>query len=164
MILYHFNFGFPLLTEATRIHFPSTRVVPRDEGTPVASYDVWQAPEAGYQERVYYHQEMDGQPVSAMIHNPSFPVAGSDGSIPLTVSLSWSRDQLPKLVQWKMPGAGLHVLGIEPANCHVEGRAAERAKGSLQMLEPGESRHYDLVLEVLVSEMTGNDKVGSDDF
>ena len=45
-------------------------------------------------------------------------------------------------------GAGLHVLGIEPANCYVEGRAAERARGSLQYLEPGESRRYDLALDV----------------
>ncbi|MGD2079021.1 MAG: aldose 1-epimerase family protein, partial [Chloroflexota bacterium] len=148
MILYHFNFGFPLLTEETRIRFPSQKVVARDEGTPVAGYDLWQAPEPDYQERVYYHQEIDGQQVSAAIHNPNFPVPGPDGTTPLTVSLSWSTAQLPKLVQWKMPGAGLHVLGVEPANCYVEGRAAERARGTLQMLKPGESRHYDLVLEI----------------
>jgi hypothetical protein len=149
MVLYHFNFGFPLLTEETRVRFPSQRVVARDEGTPLAGYDRWQAPEAGYQERVYYHQEFDSQKVSASIYNPSFPTAGPQGSMQLTVNLHWSTAQLPRLVQWKMPGAGLHVLGIEPANCYVEGRAVERARGTLQMLEPGEARHYDLALEVL---------------
>ncbi|MFN2222377.1 MAG: aldose 1-epimerase family protein [Chloroflexota bacterium] len=149
MILYHFNFGFPLLTEETRILFPSQRVVPRDQGTPLAGYDGWQAPEAGYQERVYYHQEFGRQQVSASIHNPNFPAAGRQDTLPVTVNLSWSTAQLPRLVQWKMPGAGLHVLGVEPANCYVEGRAVERARGTLQMLEPGESRHYDLVLEVV---------------
>jgi hypothetical protein len=42
------------------------------------------------------------------------------------------------------------VLGIEPANCYVEGRAAERARGTLAVLEPGESRTYELVIEVTV--------------
>ena len=52
--------------------------------------------------------------------------------------------------EWKMAGAGTHVLGIEPANCYVEGRAAERARGTLVTLEPGESRTYELSLEVAV--------------
>jgi hypothetical protein len=157
MILYHFNFGFPLLSETTRIHFPSQQVVARDEGTPVAGHDRWQAPEPGYQERVYYHQELAGHNVTASIHNPRFPTAGQEEPTPLTVSLSWSTTQLPKLVQWKMPGAGLHVLGIEPANCYVEGRAAERASGTLQILEPGESRYYDLVLEVAPGPVSARD-------
>ena len=41
-------------------------------------------------------------------------------------------------------------MGIEPANCHVEGRAAERERGTLQFLEPGEARTYELALEVVV--------------
>lgn len=147
MILYHFNFGFPLLSEETTIQFPSSRVVPRDAGVPLEGYDSWEAPKAGYQERVYYHQEMTKGLVSATIHNPGFPMAGGKTG-PLAVSLTWSTDQLPKLVQWKMAGAGVHVLGIEPANCYVEGRAVERERGTLEFLEPGESRKYELVLDV----------------
>ena len=148
MILYHFNFGFPLMSEQTKIRFPSRQVVARDEGTPVEGYGGWHKPQPGYQERVYYHQEMNGEQAQAVIHNPSFPSAGQEQSSPLTATLRWSTGQLPKLVQWKMPGAGVHVLGIEPANCYVEGRAAERESGSLQMLEPGESRSYDLALDI----------------
>jgi len=162
MILYHFNFGFPLLGQETRITFPSQEVIPRDVGTPVDGYDRWQGPEAGYQERVYYHQGFEADQVSASIHNPRFPTAG-DGTLPLTVRLSWSTKQLPKLVQWKMPGAGVHVLGIEPANCYVEGRAAERARGSLQFLEPGESRHYDLALEIVAPDLVGASEVGANE-
>ncbi|NOZ73737.1 MAG: DUF4432 domain-containing protein, partial [Chloroflexi bacterium] len=41
-------------------------------------------------------------------------------------------------------------LGIEPANCGVlQGRAAAREKGVLPHLAPGESRHYELELEVI---------------
>lgn len=148
MILYHFNFGFPLLDEGTTIDFPSRIVVSRDEGIAVEGFDNWQLPEAGYQERVYYHQEFDSDEAQVNIHNPRFPRAAGLETAPLSVSLNWSVSQLPMLVQWKMPGAGVHVLGIEPATCHVEGRAAERARGTLTMLEPGESRTYELAIEV----------------
>lgn len=147
MILYHFNFGFPLLGESTKVTFPSRRVVARDHGTPVAGYDRWDPPQADYQERVYYHLDFDDDQVTARIFNPHFPLFG-DKTTPLTVTLGWSTRQLPELVEWKMPGAGTHVLGIEPANCRVEGRAAERARGSLVTLEPGESRTYQLWLKV----------------
>jgi hypothetical protein len=150
MILYHFNFGFPLLGEATRVEFPSRVVQPRELETPVEGYDRWDSPRADYQERVYYHQDLitrDGW-ATATIRNPGFPLAEGVGTVPLAVRLSWATETLPRLVQWKMPGAGTHVLGIEPANCYVEGRAAERARGTLVTLEPGESRTYELRLEV----------------
>jgi hypothetical protein len=155
MILYHFNFGFPLMSEETTIFFPSGRVVPRDAGTPVEDYDKWQRPKAGYQERVYYHEDLMHPYARVTITNPHFPRAGG-GFVELSVRLNWSTVELPKLVQWKMPGAGVHVLGIEPANCYVEGRAAERQRGTLQFLEPGESRSYDLALEI----STGPDAAG----
>lgn len=147
MILYHFNFGFPLLDEAAEIHLPTQKITARDEGVPTAGFDHWHAPEPGYTERVYYHQVDDkAERVTAVIHNPQFPLPG--GPKPVSVHLSWSPQKLPRLVQWKMAGAGEYVLGIEPANCHVDGRAAERERGTLQLLAPGESRTYDLELKI----------------
>lgn len=151
MILYHFNFGFPLLDEATEIRLPTQKVVARDAGVPIAGFDRWPAPEAGYQERVYYHQvDEEVEWVTAVIHNPQFPLPGGPKSV--SVNLSWSPQQLPRLVQWKMAGAGEHVLGIEPANCHVEGRAVKRERGTLEMLAPGEARMYELVVEVKIED------------
>ena len=152
MILYHFNFGFPLLTEETAVQFPSNVVVPRDQGTSVYGFDQWELPQAAYDERVYYHQDFDTEEVAVIIHNPHFPQSGAGRTTPLWLRLSYSTRQLPRLVQWKMAGAGAHVLGIEPANCYVEGRAAERSRGTLVTLEPGETRQYDLALELFTSE------------
>ena len=149
MILYHFNFGFPLLSEETILQFPSNKVLPRDPGTPIEGYDRWHSPQASYRERVYYHQEYDTDLVSATIFNPNFPLSCGAETMPLSLRLSWSAKQLPRLVQWKMPGQGAHVLGIEPANCYVEGRTIERERGTLERLEPGETRNYDLVLEIV---------------
>jgi hypothetical protein len=156
MILYHFNFGFPLMMEETEVEFTSGEVVARDEGTPVEGHDRWQGPEVGYAERVYYHEGLHNEAATSrepdratvVIRNPRFPVAGGSGEGPLSVRLTWETRNLPRLVQWKMPGAGVHVLGIEPANCYVEGRGAERERGTLVMLQPGESRTYNLALEI----------------
>jgi hypothetical protein len=80
------------------------------------------------------------------IINPSFPLY--EGAAKVQVSIHWSVDTLPNLVQWKMPGAGTHVLGIEPANCCVEGRHKEREQGTLIFLEPGETVKYELRLNL----------------
>lgn len=148
MLLYHFNFGFPLLTEKTQILWPSKKLVPRDPGTQTDGYHSWQKPENDIAEKIYYHEDLitENNWAFATIHQPEFPIGGSEKSI--IVRLSWDTRTLPRLVQWKMPGEGIHVLGIEPANCHVEGRVSERERGTLQYLESGESRSYHLVFEV----------------
>jgi uncharacterized protein DUF4432 len=148
MMLYHFNFGFPLLDGETEIHFPSGRVTPREPELLVEGLESWQSPQPGYRERVYYHENLstmtDGM-AAVTLRNPHFPAADK----PLTVRLAWKVDTLPVLVQWKMPGEGTHVLGVEPANCHVEGRAAERERGMLVMLPPGQTIEHTLMLTIM---------------
>jgi hypothetical protein len=146
MLLYHFNFGFPLLGEDTIVKFPSRRVIARDREVEVEGFERWEDPVANIDEKVYYHEEMEDGTVT--IYNPCFPSIKNDHTMPITVTLSWNLQQLPRLVQWKMPGEGIHVLGLEPANCYVEGRAAERRRGTLETLAPGESRKYELELEI----------------
>jgi len=151
MLLYHFNFGFPLLSEDTQITFPSRQVHPREADLPLQDVTKWQPPQAGYRERVYYHEDLavdSNGYTDVKIHNPHFPLPGLQAGGPVSVHLSWNTQALPYFVEWKMPGAGTHVLGVEPANCHVEGRAAERERGSMVILEPGQSIHYHLKLSV----------------
>jgi hypothetical protein len=40
------------------------------------------------------------------------------------------------------------VLGLEPANCSVLGRAADRAQGRLPVLAPGEQRRTGIAIHV----------------
>jgi hypothetical protein len=151
MILYHFNFGFPLMDEETTVEFPSRRVVGREKSLPLEGITTWQAPAEDYAERVYYHEDLKTDAAgwtTVTIRNPRFPLAGGQVRRPVAVSLRWSTANLPRLAQWKMPGIGVYVLGIEPANCHVEGRAAERKRGTLHSLEPGEALTYDVELDV----------------
>ena len=155
MLLYHFNFGFPLLMRESTFSFPSRHVEPREEETPIKGYDGWQPPDPGHTERVYLHSDLvidDTGWTRASIHNPHFPCGFGSGHQPVTATLSWDTSTLPGLVQWRMPGAGAHVLGIEPTNCNVLGRAASREDGSLYMMEPGEVRDFSIRFDIEVSE------------
>jgi hypothetical protein len=69
----------------------------------------------------------------------------------LGLSIKQRPDQLPWLWQWKQLGYGAYVAGVEPANCFGRGRADDRARGTLQFLEPGERRKHSLELGVLDS-------------
>ncbi|WP_409342946.1 aldose 1-epimerase family protein [Paenibacillus sp. MBLB4367] len=150
MMMYHFNFGYPLLAEETTIELPSDGYTMRDADARAESYGTWQAPDPAAPEAVLFHRVVRGSRVTAAIRNPRFPLANGSASLPLEARLSWHTANLPQLVQWHMPGAGMHVLGIEPANCLTFGRAAERAAGRLVTLEPGEAVTYELELEVRV--------------
>ncbi len=141
MILYHFNLGFPLLDENTRIHIPSKKTVQWKSDRPVTPQDYSQMhpPKAKMTESVFFHDcesDREGR-VSVTVENPNL-LGG------LKLSISYYKTQLPRLLQWKMLGEGIYVVGIEPANCLAEGRAWERAQGTLQFLEPGEVREYRL--------------------
>jgi hypothetical protein len=68
----------------------------------------------------------------------------------LGLRLTFNREELPYLFQWKMMGEGTYVLGIEPATCAtMEGRADARQQDVLSFLAPGESRNFALGIEVI---------------
>jgi hypothetical protein len=149
MMLYHFNFGFPLLGEQTTVHFPPADSEPREAGVPLTYCSNWEKPDPHCEEKVYYHtlrphaSDHFGM-AEVQIFNPLFPVGGQ--LRPTKVRLRWSADTLPILVQWRMPGEGEHALGLEPANCRVEGRVAERERGALHLLEAKQSLDYNIEL------------------
>jgi len=63
--------------------------------------------------------------------------------------VKYKKEQLPQFIEWKMMGEGDYVVGMEPANCLVEGRDKERERGTLKFLEPGEKKEFDLEIGVL---------------
>ena len=46
--------------------------------------------------------------------------------------------ELPYFTQWKMMGERDYVMGLEPGNCHPDGRDVMRAQGDLKVLQPKE--------------------------
>lgn len=145
MILYHFNLGFPLVSEHGRLKLASQETFPRDEEARrgLAEWDRFQPPTPGYREQVFIHRPIPDSAGKTTVefHNPR-----------LGVCVRWRYPQasLPYLMEWKMMGMGAYVVGVEPANCNgLGGRAASREKGELPMLQPGESRTYQIDFEVV---------------
>ena len=147
MLLYHYNFGYPLLDEGAELLVPSRAVVHavhRDLRAQGVGYRVQRSPRADFSEQVYEHDVAAGADgvASAALVNPA--LRGGLG-----VRLDYDRAALPCLIEWQCLQSGLYVLGIEPSTNHVPGRKFAQARGELIFLEHGEIRHYRTRLSVL---------------
>lgn len=145
MVLYHCNFGHPLLEGGTRLLTRGT-VRPRDEvaAQEGSRYNVYDDPDPNYPDTVFYHDLNPDETgfCTAALFNPRNH---------LGVYLRFPHKTLPRFIQWKNTHAGSYAAGLEPANCLVEGRSQERKRGTLQYLEPGESRNYSLEIGLLTT-------------
>lgn len=143
MLLQHFNLGFPLVDAAARLILPPHTAEARDEAARpgLSTYTEFSAPVDGYQEQVFYHdlQADERGQVEVRLINPAF-----NGGQGLGVTWRYAKADYPVLVEWKMMRAGFYAVGVEPGNCHVEGRVRERERGTLQLIAPGETRHFKL--------------------
>ncbi len=158
MVLYHFNFGFPLLTERSRLYCSSQAVESVDAFASQSAdrWDRFEAPQKGINERVYFHQmqpDPNGKVTVVLVSDSDNPEFG--------ITLSYDSKTLPQFVQWKLTGSNHFVLGLEPANCRVLGRATERQRGTLQTLSPGERREFQLELGVLEGAKQVADAIGA---
>jgi len=151
LILYHVNLGYPVVADGARLIGPPADVVGRDEAAQaiIADHDRFASPRDGVREHVFEHRLRDpgAGPASISVVNPTH---GPTGGIAVTVT--WDTRQLPRLWQWRMLGPGMYVTGLEPANCGLAGRAAEREAGSLEMLEPGASRRSGVSIRISLGE------------
>jgi hypothetical protein len=143
MFLQHINLGWPLVDSTTRLDLPTHTPEARDGDAQVGldSYTRFIDPTPGYREQVFYHTlqaDKNGQ-VAVRLVNPSFNQGQGLG-----VELRYALQDYPVLVEWKQMGEGFYTVGIEPSNCHVSGRVAERERGSLELLPALASKTYRL--------------------
>jgi hypothetical protein len=147
MMLYHVNAGWPLVSDGARLHLHALRTEPRDADARagIDEAGVFSAPVAGYREQVFYHdlQADEEGYACAMLAN-----AGRT----LGMYVRYRQEDLPRFIEWKMMGQGFYAVGMEPANCRVEGRAKERAAGTLQFLAPEEERQFLVQIGVIEGE------------
>jgi hypothetical protein len=145
MLLYHFNIGFPLVSENTRLHLQSEETLPRnaDAQSGMAEWDRFQSPTPGFREQVFIHRpKSDGDGIATVeLNNPQMGFG---------VRWKYGTANLPYLMEWKMMGQGAYVIGVEPTNCNgLAGRPVTRELGQLPILESGESRDYHIDVEVI---------------
>jgi Domain of unknown function (DUF4432) len=143
MMLYHINFGWPVVGANSRVIAPSLAVAPRTPfaGKTVETWNESEPPKAGMEERVYYHDLADvGDKTMAGIINPDLNFGAY---------IAYRKDELPVMAQWKMMGKGTYVMALEPSTNTVDGRDRAREEGTLKILKPGESVEYDLEIGAL---------------
>ncbi len=149
MIIYHCNLGFPLVDEGAEIVAPSREVIPSTDvaRSGLERWSRMDSPQPGYAEQVFYHDmaaDAEGYVTVALVNRRAGAGRG------LGIYIRYRQRELPRFVEWKMMGHGDYVLGLEPSNCWPGlGRAGERARGTLEFLEPGEVREYRVEIGVL---------------
>ena len=137
MLLYHCNFGQPLLQQGAKVLVAADRIIPMNEhaATSIDDYATYAGPTPGYIEQVYLvHPRSDGRGETlALLKN-------ADSS--LGCSLRWSTKQLPYLTIWKNTTtlADGYVTGLEPGTCFPYNRSVERSAGRVMKL-PSETPH-----------------------
>lgn len=126
-VLYHCNMGYPLLSETAVVNIPAQSVRPRSahaaEGMDARL--TMEKPQRGYEEMCYFYDFKGESSVSVTNHE-----------VGVRLSLSFNADELPYFTEWKMMGEYDYVLGLEPGNCHPDGRAKMREEGALEILPP----------------------------
>ncbi len=147
MLLYHINIGFPLVDEGSYLLGAVKNVIPRDEEAQkgLEEYNHFSPPIPGFKEQVFYLelQEDDKGMVTVGIANKGL----MEG---MGFYVTYNKTSLPFFTEWKMMGEGVYVVGLEPGNCHVQGRAKEREMGTLEILKPGEEKVVELEMGVLL--------------
>jgi hypothetical protein len=142
-LLYHCNYGRPLLGEGARLLAPVRKLCARDpralEG--LDAWDVYEAPRAGYAEQCYFltlHGDRRGQTAVALV--------SPDGE--LATSIRYSVRQLPAFTLWKNTAAEAdgYVTGLEPGTDYPNNRNFERRKGRVIKLPAGKSYKTRLTL------------------
>lgn len=128
-ILYHCNFGYPLISEYAHAKLPEIRKTsPR---TPFAASGLgrecsFDKPVPAEEERVFFHENMEH--CAALVNE----------KIGTKMELHWN-ENLPILAHWRSMASGTYVCGLEPTNCYIMGRKAERENGTLPNLMPFET-------------------------
>jgi len=150
MLLYHCNFGWPLI----------------DEGTDIIWDGKWESPGGDKDEKIFREgNNFHKCPAPLKAHNGNgeevaFIDINSDDDgvctcglhnerLGLAVVMRFNKAQLPWLTNWQHWGEGEYVTGLEPGTNPPIGQAKARKDKTLVFLAPGEKRIYDLEIEVL---------------
>jgi peroxiredoxin len=138
-ILYHSNYGAPLMEKDAQFVAPVREVAPINEhsASDISTYNIYRAPMDGFAEQVYCLQLWadENDRTKVMLRN-----AASDKA----VSMAFSVGQLPYFTLWKNPVAyeDGYVTGLEPGTGFPHNRSIERVFGRVPKLASHQSRLF----------------------
>jgi hypothetical protein len=144
-LLYHVNFGVPLLDAGASVVGPFKTVVPRNDhaAKDITSWTSYRAAEPGFEEQVYFadlHADGDGRTRTLLKD-----AHGTQG-----VSLVYSTRQLPCFSLWKNTTSEADgcVTGLEPGTNYPNPRSHEGKEGRVVKLAAGGKTVFDLTMEI----------------
>jgi hypothetical protein len=149
-LLYHTNFGTPILGAGAEFVAPVKQVAPMTPASAAGGMEDWNrysGPHAsGYAAKVFNMQlyaDARGE-TKAMLKSAD----GAQG-----VLMQFDTHGLPYMSLWKneITAKGGYVTGLEPGTGFPNARPVERAAGRVPKLQGGESHHVHLVITALTS-------------
>lgn len=150
MLLYHCNFGWPVV----------------DEGTAILWNGKWQSREGEPNNKIFNTNNNfrkcstpldthSGRGEEAAFIDIAANKSGEcycglyNQRLGIAVSVKFYKEELPWLINWQHWGKGEYVTGLEPATLPPMGQAKARAENKLIFIAPGESKTYRLEIKVL---------------
>lgn len=132
-ILYHCNFGAPLLMPGTKIHIDAENRRLREESPLLAdcTWDTYPEPLNEITEKVWEHTGLRTDANSRTLATVTSPTG-------VRAELSWNAKVLPRCLQWVFPPRGCWALGIEPSNAPLFGPEREAEGAGMQILASDE--------------------------
>lgn len=151
MMLYHCNYGWPIIDEGTEIIYKgkcvSRGAIPGDDAIFNSKHDYKTCPKPLESHRGF------GEACGIIDIRPDRNGVCTAGlynkKIGLAVAMKFNKKQLPVLTNWQHFGPGEYVVGLEPGTNPPTGIAKAKETKQLIMLAPGKSRTYDLEIAIL---------------
>jgi len=137
MLLYHINFGYPLLDARGTVVCSHDNV--RPYGDNAKEHARMCAPGAEPPHQLFVLTTRAGHARAAVV-NAELSLAGF---------VAYNTENLPYLCEWKHMAAHDYVVALEPCNCLILGRIGERENGTLRTLPAYSSITNSLTLGVL---------------
>jgi Domain of unknown function (DUF4432) len=153
MLLYHCNFGWPLADEGARL-FWKGKAFRKDVQGDLVAFDAdgdlktcpaVQASHNGTgEDLIMIDTASDGNGKSSCgLYNPRLGFA---------VVMNYSKLQLPWVSNWRHWSKGEYVTGIEPGTHPPIGQSKARQQKTLILIEPGDSRNYEIDIDIVNNE------------
>ncbi|WP_042861663.1 aldose 1-epimerase family protein [Dickeya sp. NCPPB 3274] len=147
-IIYHSNFGTPILEEGARFLAPVKEISPFNDYAKAGlkSWQTYKGPTKDFDEMVFNmtpYADKEGKTLAALVNR-----AGDKG-----VSIAFDTHQLPLLTLWKNTDTLKqgYVTGIEPGTNYAYPVTIERQQGRVKKLQPGQSTTFELTYSLLSS-------------
>ncbi|MDO4548421.1 MAG: aldose 1-epimerase family protein [Clostridia bacterium] len=138
MLLYHVNFGYPLLTGKSRVYTSPTFIAPRN----IMSMDHVRMtdPKDDIGEELYIHRPETENAWAALV-NPEMALGAY-------IAFN-SYGYIHFFAEWKNMRSHDYVLAFEPCNCFGEGRNIETKKETISSIEGYSTLNFEIKIGVL---------------